>query len=119
MDVDLGPQERAGDGLEGIFPVHLHGQGVTLGKAYGLGLEQAGGFLGVVRDEADDGRVAGVEDGYGHGVNVLRPKHLDEVVEPPDLVLGIDHELTDRFPARVAQGGNRWVAFSHFGWGGR
>ena len=29
---------------------------------------------------------------------------IDHVVEPPHLILGVDHELTKHFPAGIAEG---------------
>ena len=113
MNVYFRMQECLGDHLQGILPFDLNGENVSFHKTDRARLEKPCRLLGVIRDKPDDSGIGGIENGNGHDVYAFRPEHLNEVIEPTNLVLGVNYELPDGFLARVAQGGCRMVGVSH------
>ena len=113
MNVYFRMQERLGDHLQGILPFDLNRENVSFHKSDRARLEKPCRLLGVIRDKADDSGIGGVENGNCHDVYAFHPEHLNEVIEPTDLVFRVNYELPDGFPARVAQGGYRMVGVSH------
>ena len=69
--------------------------------------------LGAIGYQPDHRGIGGVQNRDGEDVDVHISQHGYEIIEPTDLVLGIDDELTNDLFARVGQNGFAWVGVTH------
>ena len=101
VDVDLGLEQEAGDVLQLGFRLELDGDDGDVVMREAVLVEDLLRPLGVVDDDADDGRVGRVDQAQRHDVDVGTGKGFDHFVESSHLVLDEDGELADRSEVRL------------------
>ena len=112
VDIDFSGEEGFGDfGEAGVGGGGFDGDEVADAEGV-VGVEEgAGGFVGVVEDEADDGAVETLDDGEGEDTDIGVIKDADELGEGTDAIFGKDGDLADTGGVAAAVG--FWLLTDH------
>src|SRR5581483_3038266 len=95
VDVDFGLEQGGHDAGEFGGGIQFNDEQITFSEGEVVLVKQFPGAVGVVGHEADDGAIAGVQDGQGEDVDLMRAEKRGKVVKAAEPISGEYGELFD------------------------